>query len=77
MIARTIFSLLVLRTLVLMSILVLMTHLAHAGALQGVLHSRLTELQYELTICRSPRQLRLIEGAIRSTRLLLVGLVTP
>ena len=35
---------------------------------RAMLHARIDDLQEELTECRSTRQLRVIEGAIRSTK---------
>ena len=37
-------------------------------AAREILHARMDALQLELTICRNPRQLRLIEGALAATR---------
>lgn len=39
-----------------------------AATARRYLHARLDALQYELTLCRSPRALRSIEGAIAATK---------
>ena len=43
-------------------------------AAREMLHARMDALQVELTICRSPRQLRMLEGALAATRVWLLRL---
>lgn len=40
----------------------------NAATTRHYLHARLDALQYELTVCSSPRALRSLEGAIRATK---------